>query len=233
MNYEAWRATFQSSEQAAQAAFQDAQRNHEMLLNTLTRRQPRPYLKATCAEGTTHRIYSRVQPGDRIYVKEAHAFVPEPAYRRSKGIIQTINPDDDYEACVYRENFDRARSFPWRPSIFMPRWAARLVFDVVSVRLERLQDICDQDSKAEGCQALEGCKWHTFEEAEAGISMHEHTAKDAFSALWESINGPESWQSNPPVWIYDLQPVGIKPATMPSQGAPTTCTLPGGDHASD
>lgn len=37
MNYEAWRATFQSSEQAAKAAFEDARKHHEMLLNTLTR----------------------------------------------------------------------------------------------------------------------------------------------------------------------------------------------------
>lgn len=176
---------------------------------------PGPYLKATCAEGTTHRIYSRVKPGDRIYVKEAHAFVPEPAYRRSKGIIQTINPDDDYEACVYRENFDRARSFPWRPSIFMPRWAARLMFDVVSVRVERLKDMSDEDALAEG-----------FEGNENGDAFLH------FWNLWDSVNGKGSWDANPPVWIYDLQPVGIKPATMPSQSAPATCTLPGGDHAS-
>lgn len=37
MNYEAWRATFQSSEQAAKAAFQDARKHDQMLLNTLTR----------------------------------------------------------------------------------------------------------------------------------------------------------------------------------------------------
>lgn len=200
---------------------------------------PGPYLKATCAEGTTHRIYSRVQPGDRIWGKEAHAFVPEPAYRRSVGIVQTINPDDDYEACVYRENFDRARSFPWRSSMFMPRWAARLVFDVVSVRLERLQDIKAADARREGIFEEE----HNWRESEfylphvayrsiKGGRYRYSDPRQAFQELWQSINGPESWQANPPVWIYDLQPVGIKPATMPSQTTPATCTLPGGDHAS-
>lgn len=187
-----------------------------------------PYLKATCAEGTAHRIYSRVQPGDRIYVKEAHAFVPEPAYRRSTGIIQTINPDDDYEACVYRENFDRARSFPWRPSIFMPRWAARLVFDVVSVRLERLQSISREDALAEGVKG--GPSTRSYEMIDLSYASPEIRR---FHSLWESINGPASWQTNPPVWIYDLQPVGIKPETMPSQSAPATCTLSGGAHAAD
>ncbi|QHD48452.1 hypothetical protein [Vreelandella aquamarina] len=201
---------------------------------------PGPYLKATCAEGTTHRIYSRVQPGDRIYVKEAHAFVPEPAYRRSTGIIQTINPDDDYEACVYRENFDRARSFPWRPSIFMPRWAARLVFDVVNVRLERLQDISEQDARKEGV-FKEKHDWresefylpHVAYRSVKGARYRYSDSRHAFQELWESINGSDSWKANPPVWIYDLQPVGIKPETMPSQSAPATCTLSGGSHAAD
>lgn len=201
---------------------------------------PGPYLKATCAEGTTHRVYSRVQPGDRIYVKEAHAFVPEPAYRRSTGIIQTINPDDDYEVCVYRENFDRARSFPWRPSIFMPRWASRLVLDVVSVRLERLQDMQGQhplesDAIGEGINRIHHGRGEYYYSAFNNDPTPGDWADpvDAFKELWESINGLDSWQANPPVWIYDLQPAGIKPATMPSQSALATCTLLGGDHAPD
>ncbi|CAO1663422.1 hypothetical protein NYA30BAC_01951 [Halomonas sp. NYA30] len=218
---------------------------------------PGPYLKATCAEGTTHRIYSRVQPGDRIYVKEGCADqhplaiqegrysqpgcagIPGPPpvkyqtiYRadgepRQIWRCQTGHPyyttkgpanSHDAEFPTVMSNYTRAngKGIHWMPSMFMPRWAARLVFDVVSVRLERLKDMSAEDVLAEG-----------FEGDENGDAFLH------FWNLWDSVNGKGSWDANPPVWIYDLQPVGIKPATMPSQGAPTTCTLPGGDHASD
>lgn len=178
---------------------------------------PGPYLKATCAEGTTHRIYSRVQPGDRIYVKETF---------RSRCI------DGHPGGVTYKADHPGAATVPgsygrsWKSSIHMPRWAARLVFDVVSVRLERLQNISQEDAIAEGVPS--GRSRRSFETLDLSYGSPEIRR---FHSLWESINGPDSWQANPPVWIYDLQPVGIKPATMPSQGAPAACTLSGGDHA--
>ncbi|MCT8874164.1 hypothetical protein [Shewanella xiamenensis] len=92
-----------------------------------------------------------------------------------------------------------------RPSIHMPRWAARIILEVTDIRVERLNDISEQDAIKEGCNAIEGCKWHTFEEADRGIPMHDHTAKDAFWAKWESIYGYQSWQSNPWVWVIDFK----------------------------
>lgn len=126
------------------------------------------------------------QPGDRLWVREAHAFVPEPAYRRSTGIVQTINPADDYEACVYRENFNRARSFPWRPSIHMPRWASRITLEIVSVRVERLNDISAKDA------------------LEEGIALCQQP-QEAFRQLWESIHSPEGWSANPWVWVVEFR----------------------------
>ncbi|MEL4371381.1 hypothetical protein [Shewanella xiamenensis] len=92
-----------------------------------------------------------------------------------------------------------------RPSIHMPRWAARIILEVTDVRIEKLNDISEQDAIKEGCKAMEGCKWHTFEEADRGIPMHDHTAKDAFWAKWESIYGEQSWQSNPWVWVIEFK----------------------------
>jgi len=92
-----------------------------------------------------------------------------------------------------------------RPSIHMPRWAARIILEVTDVRIEKLNDISEQDAIKEGCKAMEGCKWHTFEEAERGIPIHDHTAKDAFWAKWESIYGEQSWQSNPWVWVIEFK----------------------------
>src|SRR5690606_32048627 len=120
------------------------------------------------------------QLGDRLWVREAHAFVPMPSYRCSTGIYQQINPSDDYEACVYRENFDRARSFPWRPSIHMPRWASRITLEITGIRVERLQDISEEDAKAEG---VHGEK----EAAAAGLEWYDKPRR-AFQFLWQSIN---------------------------------------------
>jgi len=136
------------------------------------------------------------QPGDRLWVREAHAYVPEPAYRRSTGIYQQINPADDYEACVYRENFDRARSFPWRPSIHMPRWACRLLLEVTAVRVERLQDMNAEDARAEGCPGGHG-----------SIPGYGYSASpgEHFRHVWQSINGADSWDANPWVWVVEFK----------------------------
>lgn len=203
---------------------------------------PGPYLKATCAEGTTHRIYSRVQPGDRIWVKETTINVEDEGYigpvyvasENGQAILEGgLRPAPDDFADV------EPHDIKLRSSMFMSRAMARLVFDVVSVRLERLQDISEEDAKAEGL------KWHGLYREWGGVEAHPASRKEcpqwrwyqkpatAYQYLWQCINGPDSWQANPLVWIYDLQPVGIKPATMPSQSAPAACTLIGGHHASN
>lgn len=131
------------------------------------------------------------QPGDRLWVREAHAFVPEPAYRRSTGIYQRANPADDYEVCVFRENFDRARSFPWRPSIHMPRWASRILLEVTDIRVERLHEITIGQICKEGLAR----------------SMYEFipvtTAFDVFAELWNSTGG--DWDANPWVWVIEFK----------------------------
>ena len=96
---------------------------------------------------------------------------------------------------------------PWVPSIHMPRWASRLVLEIVSVRLERLQDISEKDALAEGVTKIrDGC--HVikgFDYDKAGL-CHTH-AVTPFEKLWESINGPGSWALNPWVWVVEFKRV--------------------------
>jgi hypothetical protein len=129
--------------------------------------------------------------GDRLWVRETHAFVPQTAYRCSTGIYQQVNPNDNYEACVYRQNFDRSRSFPWRPSIHMPRWASRIMLEVTDVRVEQLQDVSDSGAKAEGIT----------------VGKNTPQAVDQFCRLWRDINGEESWSANPWVWVIEFKRV--------------------------
>ena len=82
----------------------------------------------------------------------------------------------DYELC------DGER---WYPSIFMPKWAARVWLEVTGVRVERVQDLTKQDALAEGMQ---GC-----------------FPRIDFETLWDSINTKYPWADNPWVWIYEFK----------------------------
>ncbi len=70
-----------------------------------------------------------------------------------------------------------------RPGIFMPKALARLWLTVTQVRVQRLQEISEEDAIAEGC-----------------------TNRDCFRILWDSLNGKtHPWESNPFVWVYSFQ----------------------------
>jgi hypothetical protein len=87
----------------------------------------------------------------------------------------------------------------YRPSIFLPKWAPRLFLRVESVRVERLRDISHPDALAEGCE---------------GDERNGLTARVAFADLWRSINGAESWDANPWVWVVEFSRIE-RPAGWP------------------
>lgn len=137
------------------------------------------------------------QTGDRLWVREAFAIVPRTAYAHSEGVQQTLRPDDPYnhDAAIYREGWTRSRGgFRWRPSIHMPRWASRITLEVTGVRVERLQEISDEDSLAEGIYPT-------------STGLYPGSPRAAYSRLWESINGPGSWDANPWVWCVEFKRV--------------------------
>lgn len=73
----------------------------------------------------------------------------------------------------------------------MPRWASRILLEIVSVRVERLQSISVSDAIAEGYDGSNpspidpSIKW--------------------YANLWETINGPDSWAANPWVWVVEFK----------------------------
>lgn len=127
------------------------------------------------------------KPGDRLWVRETFAVVPRTAYARSDGVQQTLRPDDDHDAAIYRAGWTHSNGgFRWRPSIHMPRWASRILLEITDVRVERAQDISDRDARDEGAEQIGDC---------------EGAYVAGFRRLWESINGADSWAANPWVWV--------------------------------
>lgn len=96
----------------------------------------------------------------------------------------------------------RDKHIPWRPSIHMPRWAARATPEILAVRAQRIQSITDEDAKAEGVKPVLYCKGE-------GTEPHSMGAyRASFMRLWRSIYGELSWGENPWVWaITFLQSV--------------------------
>lgn len=82
-------------------------------------------------------------------------------------------------------------------SIHMPRWASRLEFKIVDVRIQRLQDIDESDAIAEGV-----LPWSKTDEHGETISA---TALEEFEALWKSIHGAASWKKNPWLWAISFK----------------------------
>jgi hypothetical protein len=88
--------------------------------------------------------------------------------------------------------------WPWTPSIFMPRWASRITLEIVSVRVERVQEISEADSISEGIQ---GCIDTT------GMSSLRIGA-EKYRELWDSINAKRdgyAWKDNPWVWVIEFK----------------------------
>jgi hypothetical protein len=102
---------------------------------------------------------------------------------------------------------DIAKTERWRPSIFMPRWASRLTPEITAVRVERLQDISDGDAIAEGVDIFEDGAGFTIPMKNGKLGSWLRNERDAYSVLWKSINGPESWDANPWVWVISFRRV--------------------------
>ena len=86
----------------------------------------------------------------------------------------------------------------------MPRWASRITLEVVGVRVERVQDISEEDAQAEGVGP--GCLSCGVNCTEAGgCTDCRPCYRDSFAYAWQQIYGPESWHANPWDWVVEFK----------------------------
>lgn len=156
--------------------------------------------------------FSRYKVGEKVYLKEPYwdyGFYHSTKKTKSGGqkwisyFNWLKNIDRHY---VYRSDFvphytpklnavpKMPVNFQWKKAnkMFMPEKHARYFIEIKGVRVERVQDISDQDIKKEGVK----------------ISIHNHwpEVQNKWIKLWDSINKPPyTWEQNPFVWVYEFK----------------------------
>lgn len=153
----------------------------------------------------------RFSPGDRLWVREAwclDAQMDHVAPSKCSPYEPRGYPANDWiiePACMM------IRAGKLRPGIHMPRWASRLTLHVTDVRVQRLQDISEDDARAEGIEAREIRPVYDIGQPPEtwwfGTENGRATAKSAFRDLWDSLNAERApWASNPWVVAVTFRP---------------------------
>lgn len=153
------------------------------------------------------------QPGDRLWVRETHYAWGHwtkrlnPKKRREEWhfVDETLGAGLSYRYEADEKLPRRKRELHevgwWkRPAIFMPRAASRIMLEITEVRVQRLQEISEPDARAEGAPCYEDGIDPPPPDAEC-----EWSYRASFRRLWESINGPGSWDANPWVWAITFR----------------------------
>lgn len=143
------------------------------------------------------------QPGDRLWVRETW---------RPSGDLELSECISAKDIMFYATEDEASKAiFKYRPSIHMPRWASRITLEIKDVDVERLQDISEEDARAEGifkCGMESGKSLYAYDGLTAGELRDDFTSPiNVFRHLWESINGPGSWDANPWVWAIEFERV--------------------------
>ncbi len=149
--------------------------------------------------------------GDRMWVRETFAILGNEDGCPIDWDGNLIKGDEKHAARIYKASCwqepgnyglwsipDRDTQYEgaWRPSIHMPRWASRMTLEITAVRVERLNDISEEDARAEGVAPSQHI-----------ITPPEALYRVGFLNLWQSIYGEESWSANPWVWVIEFRRV--------------------------
>lgn len=145
--------------------------------------------------------------GDRLWVREAW---------RTVASLDLLPPSQLLESVPVRYEADgtvrgklREEAGRYRHARFMPRWASRTTLEVVSVAVERLHNITEDDARREGVDITK--PWKMLVNGEPG-EVHFFNHRDAFAYLWAAINGAESWKANP--WVRRVEFKRLRPLTV-------------------
>ena len=141
-------------------------------------------------------------PGDILYVRETWCDTNGTSYPILYKADMPMHWDAENTEMGITVDL-RAKDYKWRPSIHMPKEAARLFLKVTNVRVERLQDIDEEGAKAEGANSCNG-KHVGFKE------KMRRSDVERFADIWDSTIKPADipiygWDANPWVWVIEYE----------------------------
>jgi hypothetical protein len=156
------------------------------------------FLEPGNVKGTAHWRCRQGVPGDRLWVRESFSY-----HLHDEGFW--------YWADGHAADKDSTRP---KPSIHMPRLAARLMLLMTGLRAQKLHEISEADARAEGIREVtkdgvvkKYCVYDKGDMSSVPWAEMPRTAVDAYRALWETINGEGSWAANPWVWVIEFKRV--------------------------
>lgn len=142
----------------------------------------------------------RFAPGDRLWVKESwampNAFDTDSPTAAAACVEHGRTPNVFYlaDGSIRAAGSYTGRQGKSRVSIHMPRWASRLTLLVTDVRVQRLQEISEEDARAEGLE------WIAPTYGVGGIAASWNSnPRQSYAALWDSLHGASAWEANP--WV--------------------------------
>ncbi len=138
------------------------------------------------AEGRTEDVYPKYQVGEEVAIAQS--------YQKVFDTVGTMNVPQLHEIPFnhkgwHNKMFVRADLMPHRI------WIA-------NIRVERLQDIIDEDCIKEGVKLHKG---RFLIENEKGVAFYTNSARLAFKYLINKLSGKRTWDSNPYVFVYDFE----------------------------
>lgn len=123
---------------------------------------------------TIYRVYSKFEVGQRLWVKETF-YIPSPNHKP-----------------VYKATTGEfGHLWKWKPSIFMPRWASRITLEVTKVRVQKVDQISEEDAIAEGFEADKD-------------NPQCISARSRFAQLWDELNDKRGYGWKPNVWVWAI-----------------------------
>lgn len=132
--------------------------------------------------------------GDKIWVRERFETDTDGTVKFYAGNIEV------------KHNAAYRKLTKWKPGIHLFKKDARIWLECTGVRLERLQDISEADAIAEGIEIIHSPIFNEPRYKDyANVTDCWRSPISSFQSLWASINGVDSWDKNPWVFIYEFK----------------------------
>ncbi|NWA68087.1 hypothetical protein [Pseudomonas reactans] len=146
------------------------------------------------------------KPGGRLWVRETwycnHSEVQKGPYLQPADMADLDQAREDGDLVYAADGLEpyEQEQPTWKPSIHTPRWVSRILLEITDVRVERLQDISEDQALAEGITKTQDGGYH--------VENGKHyfaSPVDSFASLWSSVGG--DWDANPWVWVVEFKRV--------------------------